>query len=147
MTARLKTILNQDKGKMPLSSQHLLVHSKRWKHQNNAWSPFKVKYKDIRKRDIFHTLLFTHWLVISSILDLEQVNADRLLSCYSKTSGKCRITLCFCWCLPIGFFFVKSKIVAVSMVNSYNFCVCIFLEFVVAHQEHCKITDATTISH
>ena len=34
-------------------------------------------------------------------------------------------------------FFVKSKIVAVSIACLCNFCVCIVLEFVGAHQKHC----------
>ena len=84
MTTRLETVLDQGKAKRTLSSQQLLPQRKQWKRQNNVWSPFKVKNKDIRTTQYISHIV-DHALVVWRSADPEQVHADWLLSCYYKT--------------------------------------------------------------
>ena len=60
-----------------IPSRDLLIQSSQSKHQNNVWNLFKINNKDTRRTKLGTD--FTYCFGIS-IVDLEQVNADLILS-------------------------------------------------------------------
>ena len=75
-----------------LSSQHVLVQSQQWKHQNNKWNLFKVNNKDTRTtNDVFDIILVSFFIV-----NCEQILHIFLVFPYWHSTSKCRLARVRC---------------------------------------------------